>query len=71
MSQILSAVRRTTRGRSAAEYEDLDRQVTESLPSSGTVPRQLEDHYDNHMAEADEIEMTSVSVVPDGMYNSV
>jgi hypothetical protein len=70
MSQILSAVRRTTRGRSAAEYEDLDGQVTESLPSINSIPRQLEDHYDNHMAEADEIEMTSVSVVPDGMYNS-
>jgi hypothetical protein len=69
MSQILSAVRRTTRGRSASEYEDLDEHVTESLPSATTVPRQLEDHYDNHMAEADEIEMTSVSVIPDGLYN--
>jgi hypothetical protein len=69
MSQILSAVRRTTRGRSAAEYEDLDEHVTESLPSATSVPRQLEDHYDSHMAEVDEIEMTSVSVVPDGLYN--
>lgn len=71
MSQILSAVRRTTRGRLTADYEDLDGQVTESLPSGGTIPRQLEDNYDNHMAEADEIEMTSVSVIPDGVYNSV
>jgi hypothetical protein len=71
MSQILSAVRRTTRRRSTAEYEDLDEHVTESLPSVSIIPRQLEDHYDNHMAETDEIEMTSVSVVPDGMYTSL
>ncbi|KDR17464.1 synaptic vesicle 2-related protein [Zootermopsis nevadensis] len=68
MSQILSAVRRTTRGRLTADYEDLDGQVTESLPSGGTIPRQLEDNYDNHMAEADEIEMTSVSVIPDDTF---
>jgi hypothetical protein len=69
MSQILSAVRRTTQGRSAAEYEDLDDQVAESLPSARSVPRRLEDHYDNHMSDVDEIEMTSVSVVPDGLYH--
>lgn len=67
MSQILSAVRRTTRGWSAAEYEDLDGHAAETLPSATSVPRRLEDHYDNHVAEADEIEMTSVSVVPDGL----
>jgi hypothetical protein len=69
MSQILSVVRRTTQGRSTAEYEDLDEQVAESLPSARSVPRRLEDHYDNHMADVDEIEMTSVSVVPDGLYH--
>jgi hypothetical protein len=71
MSQILSAVRRTARGRSAAEYEDLDEQAPESLPSVVSISRQLEDNYDNRIAAADEIEMTSVSVVPDGTYDSV
>jgi hypothetical protein len=71
MSQILSAVRRTARGRSAAEYEDLDEHAAESLPSVGSISGQLEDNYDNRIVGADEIEMTSVSVVPDGMYDSV
>ncbi|XP_069695518.1 synaptic vesicle 2-related protein [Periplaneta americana] len=68
MSQILSAVRRTARGRLTTEYEDLDDSVVESLPSASSIPRHLEDHYDSHMAGADEIEMTSVSVVPDDTF---
>ncbi|PSN40657.1 hypothetical protein C0J52_15745 [Blattella germanica] len=65
MSQILNVVRRTARGRTSTEYEDLDEHGLESLPSSTSVPRELDESYDNHMAAADEIEMTSVSVVPD------
>ena len=70
MSQILAAVHRTARGKSAAEYEDLDEQAADSLPSIGNISRQLEDSYGNHIAGADDMEMTSVSVVPDGTYNS-
>jgi hypothetical protein len=66
MSQILAVVHRTARGRSVAEYEDLDEQAAESLPSIGSISRQLEDSYGTH--HADDMEMTSVSVVPDGMY---
>jgi len=71
MSQILAAVHRTAHGRSAAEYEDLDEQAADSLPSIGSISRQLEDSYGSHIAGADDMEMTSVSVVPDGTYNSV
>jgi hypothetical protein len=71
MSQILAVVHRTARGRSAAKYEDLDAQAAESLPSVDSYSRQLDDNYDNRISGADEIEMTSVSVVPDGTYNSV
>jgi len=68
MSQILAVVHRTARGRSAAEYEDLDEQAADSLPSIGSISRQLEDSYGTRIAGADDMEMTSVSVVPDGMY---
>ena len=71
MSQILAVVHRTARGRSTAEYEDLDEQAADSLPSIGSISRRLEDSYDSHIAGADDMEMASVSVVPDGMYNSV
>jgi hypothetical protein len=71
MSQILAAVQRTARGRSAAEYQDLDEQAADSLPSIGSISKQLDDGYDSRIAGADEMEMTSVSVVPDGTYNSV
>lgn len=71
MSQILAVVHRTARGRSAAEYEDLDEQAADSLPSIGSISRQLEDSYGSHIAGADDMEMTSVSVVPDGTYNSI
>ena len=66
MAQLLSAVRRTARGRGGAEYEDLDEHGPESLPTVPNIPRELDDNYDNHLAAADEIEMSSVSVVPDG-----
>nr|CAD7460197.1 unnamed protein product [Timema tahoe] len=52
MSQILSAVNRTTRGRSTSNYEDLDKTTTN-----------VDENYESHFGE--EIEMTSVSVVPD------
>lgn len=57
MSQILSAVRRTARGKEAATYEDLD----ESSMQSGD--------FGSHIPE--EIEMASVSVIPDGRFTSV
>nr|CAD7417235.1 unnamed protein product [Timema poppensis] len=54
MSQILAAVNRTTRGRNTSNYEDLDK-----------ITSNVDENYESHLGE--EIEMTSVSVVPDGM----
>ncbi|KAJ9579863.1 hypothetical protein L9F63_004465, partial [Diploptera punctata] len=68
MAQLLSAVRRTARGRATSEYEDLDEPGPESLPTASSLPGEFDDTYDNHMAAADEIEMTSVSVVPDDTF---
>nr|CAD7423187.1 unnamed protein product [Timema monikensis] len=55
MSQILSAVNRTARGRNTSNYEDLDK-----------ITSNVDENYESHFGE--EIEMTSVSVVPDDTY---
>lgn len=63
MSTILPAVRRIARARNQTHYEDLDENA-ESLPNTEESA-----DYIQHIAE--EIEMTSVSVVPDGMFGSL
>ncbi|XP_067015132.1 synaptic vesicle 2-related protein [Anabrus simplex] len=61
MAQLLSAVQRATKSSRGSNYEDLD-DNTNSLPSGHTH----DDDYSNHIV--DEIEMASVSVVPDDTF---
>lgn len=66
MSQILSAAKRSVRGKSSSEYEDLDR-------SQDFAQARRDDVFDGHDSLGNvgqELEMNSVSVVPDGMFST-
>lgn len=76
MAQIISAARRKVKGRGGS-YEDLDGHSEPSPHSppdslrSETAPHSIYGGDDSNDLLGQEMEMTSVSVVPDGMFLSL
>lgn len=70
MSELLSVARRTVRGRGASSYEDLDgSEVSNPNPPQSPDRHTIRDGDEFPIQPMQELEMNSVSVVPDGKYN--
>ncbi|XP_046387195.1 synaptic vesicle 2-related protein [Ischnura elegans] len=69
MANLLSSVRRTIRGQNST-YEDLDGTSAEGNDSNSTLrPEILQDDFNDNVTDPDmEIEMSTVSVVPDDTF---
>lgn len=67
MSQLITAAKKSIRRKSPNEYEDLDRGTTDAGFCREDAFRE---NADMHCNFGQELEMNSVSVVPDGMCNT-